>query len=306
MKATVFTVQMRPIQRLKSAFAVIESPDAVPARARINGTVQRLLVDEGVDVRSGQLIAIVVDESLGPRAASPRAQAAAVRAQLKQVEADIARYATLNAKGFYPAQQLEAARAQAEALRAQAAALDAEGAAIAVAAGQGRVLAPVSGRVLRTPVAQGSNVVAGDALALIGSSYVLRVKLPERHAGALRPGARVLIETPDGGRLQGEVAKVYPALAEGRAEADVTAPALGARLYGQRVRIWVPAETATGLMVPASYLQTRYGVDFAKVLNARDEVEEVVVRRGEPRPTPEIADGVEVLAGLKAGDRLVR
>ncbi len=301
----VFVVRQLTLPAMISAFAVVESPDASAARARIGGSVRQLLVDEGDMVRQGQVIAIVVDETLGPRAAAPRAQSAALRAQLRQAEADIARFEALNAQGFYPTRSLEAAKANAQALREQIRAMDAETSSVTTVQGQGRVLAPVSGRVLQTPVTAGSVVAPGEIIATIGANYVLRVKLPERAAAALRPGVAVLVESGNA-RVEAVVSKVYPALADGRVQADVSAPGVANLLYGQRVRVWVSGANSNALIVPASYLRTRYGVDFARVLNRSGVAEDVVVRRGEPRPGPNLPDGVEILAGLKPGDRLVR
>lgn len=301
----VFTVRQLETPALISTFAVVQSPDAAIAQARISGILSSLLVDEGDTVRQGQLIAVVSNESLAPQAAASRAQASSVRAQLKQAEADLERFAALNAQGYYPTRSLEAARANAQALREQVRALDAQAASVTSVQGQGRILAPVTGRVLQVPVTAGSAVTPGTSVAMIGSAYVLRVKQPERAAGALRPGATIYIER-GAGRVEAAIAKVYPALADGRVEADVLPPAGENLIYGQRIRVWTPGESSAALIVPSSYLQTRYGVDFARVLNGNGTVEEVVVRRGEPRALPGLPDGVEILAGLKAGDRLVR
>jgi RND family efflux transporter MFP subunit len=301
-----FTVREAPVAELKSAFAVVDSPDAVSARTRISGRVTQLLIDEGVKVRRGALMAVVINESLGPQAAAPRAQAAALRDQLAQAEKDIARYKALHAQGFFPTQKLEEAQANADNLRNQVRALQAETSAVVSTAGQGRVLAPADGVVLKVQVTPGTAVMAGDPVALVGATFILRVKVPERHARFLREGGQVLVETPDGGRAEAKVLKVYPALRDGRVEADVSADGLPGALYGQRVRVWIPAGEDRALVVPSSYLQTRYGVDFAKVLRRGGGIEEVVVRRGEPASTAGVPDGVEVLSGLSAGDRIVR
>jgi len=301
-----FTVREAPVAELKSAFAVVDSPDAVSARTRISGRVTQLLIDEGVKVRRGDLVAVVVNESLAPQAAAPRAQAAALSDQLAQADKDIARYKALHAQGFFPTQKLEEAQASAANLRNQIRALQAEASAVVSTASQGRVVAPADGMVLKVQVTPGTAVMAGDPVALVGSTFILRVKVPERHGRFLHEGGQVLIEGPDGGRAEARVLKVYPALKDGRVEADVAADSLPGALYGQRVRVWIPAGEGRALVVPASYLQTRYGVDFAKILRLGGGIEEVVVRRGEPASAAGVPDGVEVLSGLSAGDRIVR
>lgn len=301
-----FTVREAPVNELKSAFAVVDSPHALPARARIAGRVVQLIGYEGVMVTKGQVIATIVNEALAPEAAASGAQAQSLRDQLVQADSDLKRYRALHAQGFFPTQKLESAEAGAASLRSQIKAMEAQRATVTTTTAQGVVVAPVSGTILQVPVTPGASVQPGDTIALIGSTFILRVKVPERHARFLHAGGQVLVEAPDGGRVQAKVLKVYPALQDGRVEADVTADSLPGALYGQRVRVWIPAGEDRALVVPAAYLQTRYGVDFAKVLRPGGATEEVVVRRGEPALTPGVPDGVEVLSGLSAGDRIVR
>jgi len=301
-----FTVREAPVTELKSAFAVVDSPHALPARARIAGRVVTLIGYEGVTVTKGQVIATIANETLAPEAAASGAQAQALRDQLVQADSDLVRFRALHAQGYYPTQKLEAAEAGAASLRSQIKAMEAQRATVTTTAAQGAVVAPVSGTILQVPVTPGASVQPGDTIALIGSTFILRVKVPERHARFLHQGGQVLIEAPDGGRTEAKVLKVYPALQDGRVEADVTADSLPGALYGQRVRVWIPAGEDQALVVPASYLQTRYGVDFAKVLRPGGATEEVVVRRGEPASTAGVPDGIEILSGLSAGDRIVR
>ena len=54
-----FTVGLRPIADQKAVFATVESPNAVPARTRIGGTLASLSVRQGDPVNQGQVIAVV-------------------------------------------------------------------------------------------------------------------------------------------------------------------------------------------------------------------------------------------------------
>lgn len=300
-----FTVRVVEAPELLSAYATVEAVDAVQARAQIPGTVTRLLVDEGAIVRRGQTLAIVSNETLSPQAEAASEQATAVRAQLEQAEADLARYEALFEKGYYPAQRLEAARAGVRSLRAQSAAASAGRSVVMETAAQGRVLAPADGKVLQVPVTQGAVLMPGESVAVIGSTYVLKLRLPQRHAEVLDVGDAVLVEDEAGERTEGRVQKVYPALADGRVVADVAYPGLARQAYGRRVRVWTPGQAGRALVIPASYVRTRYGVDFVRVLKRDGEVEEVVVRLGERRAVEGVREGVEVLAGLADGDRIV-
>ena len=64
---------------------------------------------------------------------------------------------------------------------------------------------------------------------------------------------------------------------------------------GERIRIEVAPGRRPAIVVPARYLDRRSGVTFARL----DGTGEVVVQPGQ-----ETDGGIEILAGLKAGDRL--
>lgn len=300
-----FLVQTATVQGMTPAFGQIDSADAVSARARIAGTISDLRVREGASVQRGAVLAIVSDARVPLQAQAEGAQAAAVRAQLAQAQADLARFERLHADGFYPTQRLDQQRALVASLRDQLQAARAQRAVTVETGAQGAVLAPVSGRVLRVPVRRGGVVMMGEEIALVGATYIVKLRLPERHAAKLRVGGVVDVETPQGGRQEGRVRKIYPALQDGRVEADIETEGLQGRVFGERVRVWTPAGERRAVVAPAAFLTARFGVDFARVRGADGVVHDVVVRRGEPVAAPGIEDAIEILSGLSPGDRLV-
>jgi RND family efflux transporter MFP subunit len=300
-----FVVQNAMVRDMKAAFAQVDSVDAVAARARIAGTVSDLRVREGAEVQRGAVLAVISDARLPLQAQAEGAQAAALRAQLAQAESDLQRYEALHEDGFYPTQRLEQARAQVRALRDQVQAAQSQRAVTVESSAQGAVLAPVAGRVLRVPVRRGGVVMMGEEIALVGSAYVLKLRLPERHAQFLREGGEVAVERPDGSRGVGRVLRVYPALEDGRVEADIETEGLEGRVFGERVRVWTPADRRPAIVAPAAYLDTRFGVDFARVRREDGTEQDVVVRRGEPVEAEGVQDAVEILSGLAPGDALV-
>ena len=57
------------------------------------------------------------------------------------------------------------------------------------------MLAPAAGRVLKVPVTVGSVVLPGDPVATIAEqNFVLRLRVPERHARFLKAGDTVRID----------------------------------------------------------------------------------------------------------------
>ena len=82
-------------------------------------------------------------------------------------------------------------------------------------------------------------------------------------------------------------------------------PDLPDGFVGARIRVWIAAGTRTGLVVPEAFMITRFGLDTVR-LRRDGGLIEVPVQRGQPHPTQQMPDGIEILSGLRAGDVLVR
>ena len=168
---------------------------------------------------------------------------------------------------------------------------------------EGAVLAPSAGRILKAPVQEGSVVLPGETIATLAEDhYILRLQLPERHARFMRAGdvvqigARGLEDT--GERREGKVRIVYPEIEGGRVIADVEVPSLGDYFVGERTRVYVSTGTRKAIVLPRAYVYRRAGVDYVKLADGG----EAVVQIGESHG----AADVEILSGLKDGDRLAQ
>jgi hypothetical protein len=88
--------------------------------------------------------------------------------------------------------------------------------------------------------------------------------------------------------------------------ADAEVAGLGDYFVNQRIRVWVSAGERSSIIVPGSFITTRFGIDHARVRKDAETVIEVPVQRGRELPRPDMPDALEILSGLKSGDRLVR
>lgn len=300
-----FTVTQTWIADRKAVFATVESIDTVAARARISGTIGELRVDEGDAVAAGDVLAVVVDDRLAPQIGAVNATASALQAQLDQARIDLTRAQDLFDRGIFPQARLDQARTQVDVLEGQLASARQERAVLVQQSREGDVLAPASGRVLDVPVTAGSVVLQGEQVATIASDlYLLRLRLPERHARTISEGDPV---TVDAAALTGDVAptgrirQVYPRIEDGRVVADAVVEGLGNYFVGERVRVHVEVDAREAVIVPEAFLINRYGVDYVRLREADGHVVDIVVQRGR-----ETADGVEILGGIAAGDVLVQ
>ena len=165
------------------------------------------------------------------------------------------------------------------------------------------MLAPASGRVLVADVPAGSVVMPGQSIAKITAGpLVVRLKLPEGEAAALKVGDRVQLSAEDlkGAASRGEIVQVYPSVADGQVIADVSAPGLPESLVGQNVRASIKVGERQALVVPRRYIATRFGVDYVWVVRADGTASQTPVQTtGGPA-----ADQAEILSGVRAGDVL--
>ncbi|MFY9656137.1 MAG: efflux transporter periplasmic adaptor subunit, partial [Methylocystis sp.] len=70
--------------------------------------------------------------------------------------------------------------------------------------------------------------------------------------------------------------------------------------------VWISAGKRATIVVPQDYLFKNFGLDYARVRQDDGKTIDVVVQPGQPSRLGGGGDGIEVLAGLRAGDRLVR
>lgn len=304
-----FVVRPQSVTDEKAVFATVESANVVAARARIGGTVAALMVRRGDPVVAGQAIARVVDDKIALQIRALDAQIDGLRAQLAQARNDLSRAERLAPGGAVSQAQLDTARTLVQVAERALETRIAERSVVVQQQSEGEVVAPAAGRILDVPVTLGTVVMTGEAIAQVADrDYKLRLRLPERHARFLKAGDPVRLGGAELGTQEattGRVALVYPRIEDGRVVADARVEGLGDYFVGERIRVFVSAGERTAIVIPAGYVATRFGIDYVRLKTAEGTAD-VPIQPGQPMPRPDMADGIEVLSGLKAGDVLVR
>lgn len=308
--AETFTVTAQNVADEKAVFATVESLRTVAARARIGGTIAAIDVREGDRVETGQRIATIVDDKLALQMSAADSEIAALQANLDQAGTDMHRVQSLVDRGVSTQAQLDTAKTNVLVAESNLKARTAARAVIAQQATEGGVIAPTAGRILTVPVTVGTVMLAGETIATVAEqNFVLRLEVPERHARFLKAGDAIRIDGAQIGvdaAAHGTIDLVYPQIANGRVRADATVDGLGDYFVGERLRVWVSAGERPALVVPAAYVATRFGVDTVTLALADGSTLETPVQRGEAASVAGVADGLEILSGIKAGDRLVK
>ncbi len=262
-----------------------------------DGQIARILVNEGDVVRRGQLLAILDTTAIG-------AELAAAQAESRRAQAEANRLNQLYGKGWVTKQRLETAQAGAQASAAQSKARQ-------FALRTAQVTAPSAGVVLAR-LAEPTQVIAkGTPVLVIGESdggYVMRVPVNDRVAAALRLGApaTVRFEALGAAPLQGRILEIGGRARQATGTFDVeiglpNAPGLRSGMIGTATLAAVARRSLDTIVLPAiAVLSPRAGEGLVYVVDANSRASLRQVALGETRDT-----GVEILSGIKAGDRVI-
>jgi multidrug efflux pump subunit AcrA (membrane-fusion protein) len=94
--------------------------------------------------------------------------------------------------------------------------------------------------------------------------------------------------------------RIYPELDNGRVIADAEVDKIDNYFVGERVRVFAPVGERKALMIPRAAATVRAGVDYVTLSRPEGPLDVAVVFTDTADP-----DKIEVLSGLKAGDRIV-
>lgn len=292
------------ITDFRPVIARIEASDTALARSRLQGVVTDLRVDEGDVVEADQVIARVVDAKISPQIDALSARIEALNSQIEQAERDLARNEELFSQGFFPKAKLDEQKTGLEVLRRTLTSTQAERRAVAVRQSEGSVRAPAAGRITAVNVVEGSVVSPSEVIATLATlDGVVRLSLPERHAATAAEGETVRLRLPARGNdvRIATIVKVYPELKNGAVIADAKVDGGIDALVGERVDVLAPVGERRAILIPDDYVDTRYGVDFVRVL-VGDRYVEAPVTLASTRADEN--EQLEVLSGLKTGDRI--
>lgn len=295
-----------------------EASTTVQIRSRIDGSLDKVLFKEGSAVRKGDLLLQLDDRLQRAEVAKVEAEFRRAEARLKGVELDLSRMTKLaDAKGV-SREELEKAAAAAEEARATLLAARAGLEAARIHLEFTRITSPIDGRIGRAGAAAGNVVRAAEVLATVYAIDPLYVvfNLDERTLLRLarftrgrnddKVTAGLALTGDEGFPRIGVVDFPEPGVDAKtgtlRVRAVLPNPK-GEVRPGQAVRVRLPlGDSRKALLVPdTAFVQVRGDGYAVLVVNDKNVLEERPVRI-----RPQADRMVEVEAGLKPGDRVVR
>ncbi len=325
--------------------AQVESRNSVTLASKVSGSVVEVLAREGQTLRAGDPVLRIDDRDLQSREQGLKASLAqaaserqAVAARAAHARANLDRLSRLVTQRVISQDDFEKARTEYQALAREEEASAARERAVAAQQEElkalwayTRVVAPFDGVLARRYVDQGAFVAAGQALALVdemGASFELTAQVDESLLPTLTAGQQVLAVVPAlsprpfAARVSAVVGRVDPGTRTFKLKVDLPPLPDGARPQaGMFARVFVPARTASKLLLPQECLRLRGDVPVAFVLGQDNVASLRVVKPGgrflkvELEGRPYITDSeafdasvgqgyVEVLSGLDQRERV--
>ncbi|WP_367381116.1 efflux RND transporter periplasmic adaptor subunit [Stenotrophomonas cyclobalanopsidis] len=330
------------IQQGNASSSVLDASGYVVARrmatvsAKITGKVREVMIEEGMRVEAGQVMATLdpidadAQRSLSAsQVQAARAQVAGLQAQQRQAAAEASRLQALVSQQLVSRSQYDQAVAQRDSLRAQ---LDTAQRNVKVASDQlaiadlgvdnNIVRAPFSG-VVTAKAAQPGEIVsplsAGGGFTRTGigtivdmESLEIEVEVGEAFIGRVQPKMPVeatLNAYPEW-KIPGEVIAIIPTADRGKATVKVRValkvkdprivPEMGVRVSFLEQAQPQAASTPQGVRVPATAVVERDGASVAFVLGDADRVQQRAVQAGQA-----MGKDRQLLKGVSAGESVV-
>ncbi|WP_369914930.1 efflux RND transporter periplasmic adaptor subunit [Xanthomonas sp. NCPPB 3005] len=338
----VTTAPVVAIAAGSSSASVLDASGYVVARrmatvsAKITGKVREVLIEEGMRVEQGQVMATLDPIDAGAQRQlsasqldAARSQVTNMQAQLRQAEADAQRLQTLSTQQLVSRSQYEQALSQRDALRAQ---LQSAQRNVVVAGNQLSisdlnvdntiVRAPFAG-VVTAKAAQPGEIVsplsAGGGFTRTGigtvvdmDSLEIEVEVGEAFIGRVKPGMPVeaVLNAYPEWKIPAEVIAIIPSADRGKATVKVRValkqkdprivPEMGVRVSFLEAPQAQAQDKPQGVRAPGAAIVKRGGQDVAFALKEDNTVEQRALKTGIA-----LGDDRQVLSGLAAGDTVV-
>ncbi|QQS47508.1 MAG: efflux RND transporter periplasmic adaptor subunit [Acidobacteriota bacterium] len=299
----------------------LRAKQQVDVTSRISGRITQILVDTGLPVARGALIATVEDDEIRQQIERSKATISVADASIGQREAELVnakaeleRKKELVREGILTNQELDVlemrlrvSQSQLDLAKAQKRQSEAELRELNIRQGQTRIYAPISGVVARRHVDIGAMVGATNPIATIVSlsPMVVQAQVAERDVTRIRRGATVTvtIDSLPNQKFSGKVMRISPMLdpqtRNGMVEIEISnrENMLKAEMFA-RIALDLGSSRET-LLLPRDALVYRGNQPGVFTIDNN-------IARFKPVDTGLMQENnVELLGGLKEGDKVV-
>lgn len=286
----------------------VNAADQATVKAKINGTLSRLSVTEGDEVKVGQAIATITVADAGARLAERDAGVQAAKSALKAAQTQHQSNLQLVEKNFISPVAVENSRNQLEAAQAQLRTAQAALDTTASALRESQVVAPINGKVIKRQVTVGEKVSVEQPLLIVSSTGKLEVvgNVSVYQIARLQPGQPVKISVEGQAKtLSGKITRIAPAAEAGTRAMPVVVSLESANQTispGQFATMQVAVQDSdNSLTVPVSAVQIERGLPTVWLLE-NNQLKRRVVKIGKRDANGQV---LEIIEGLTGNEQLL-
>jgi len=305
----VYTAQAGPLSRTLPLTGTLTALTSATVKAKVAGELQMLSVREGQAVKAGQVIARIDPVEVQARVAARQADMEGARAQLQLADKNRSTQKALLEKNFISQNAFDSTLSSFEVAAARLRAAEADLVSAKKALGDAVLVAPFSGIVSERHAEQGERIaIDGKVVSIVDLSRMeLEAAVPASTLAQVRVGQPVEFRVDGFGerRFLGRLERINPATTGGSRSINVYAVidnadgGLRGGLFAQGDLVLERVEQA--LAVPASAVREEAGGRFVYVI-----IDGVLSRRAVKTGGEESTGKVQILEGLKSGERIVK
>jgi len=168
-------LEPQPITLHREYVGNIEAVKNVQIYARVKGYLEQIYVDEGAEVRKGQILFRINSEEYQTELATARANLQSIIAETKAMELELNRVEDLVKKNVVSQSELEVARAKYAAMTAKIEAAKSAESSAAINLAYTNIKAPFDGIIDRIPYKMGSLINEGTLLTTVSDIKAVNV-----------------------------------------------------------------------------------------------------------------------------------
>ncbi len=301
----VRTVAARMIRlpRSETAVGTMRAVHESTIGSKLLARVTEVNLKAGQSVHKGDVLVRLDDTDLRARLKQSEAALAAAEAAHMQAESDVARFAKLYKSNAVSQQDFERSRTELKSATAELHRARESLNEVQATLDFATVRSPMDGIVIDKQVDVGDMVMPGQVLTTLldpeHMQLVASVRESLAHRLHIGQNIEVQIENPNQ-QCSGTVSEIVPEAqsASRTFEVKVTGPCPAGVYSGMFARLLIPLDEEQVLVVP------REAVERVGQLELADVVDDDRLQRRAIRTGRTIGDEVEVLSGLKAGERV--
>jgi RND family efflux transporter MFP subunit len=300
----VLTVKETEIPRELEVLGAVISKTLAQVSSQVPGRVVKIWVAAGDKVKTGDPLVTLSDAEFKARVDQAKAAAAQAQAQLTQVTADFKRYQFLYKEGAASPQEFDAMQARYKSAQAGLTQAQAQVSEAATLKGYAVVKAPQSSVVAERKAAVGDLAQPGQPLLALYNPDSLQVEgdVNDNYRERVKEGEVARVTVP-AVAFQADLplAEIFPISAPGSRTFKVRTTMIQnpTVVPGMFARLALPLGSSRGILIPKDAAHAVGQLTMVKVLvDNAPQMRQVKLGH-------QVDDKVEVLAGLKPGDKIL-